>query len=157
MCGSINACAAAKARRLNHEKLAVAKKEFATMEELRIIRRSCLPWASPLHIVKKKDDRLRPCNNFRRLNTVTTPDKYPIPFLQDCMHFLAGSKFFSKVDLVRGYHHIPVAPKDVKKTPSPQLLGPSSSSPFGLKNAAQVFQRLMDQVTGDLKLFHLPR
>ena len=93
------------------------------MEELGIIRCSCSPWASSLHIVGKKDSGLRLCGNFWRLNTVTKQDKYPIPFLKDCTHFLAGCKVFSEVDLVRGYHEIPVVPKDVKKT--------AITTPFG--------------------------
>ena len=142
----------AKARRLAPDKLAVAKKEFHTMEQLGIIRRSTSPWASPLHIVGKKDSGYRPCGNFRRLNNLTVPDKYPIPFLSDATHFLAGCTVFSKVDLVRGYHQIPVAPEDIPKTAVTTPFGSFEfvRTPFGLKNAAQAFQRLMDQVAGDL-------
>ena len=142
----------ARARRLSPEKLAVAKKEFKLMEQLGIIRRSTSPWASPLHIVGKKDGGYRPCGDFRRLNNITTPDKYPIPYLSDANHFLAGKTVFSKVDLVRGYHQIPVAAEDVAKTAICTPFGAFEflRTPFGLKNAAQAFQRLMDQVAGDL-------
>ena len=121
----------AKARRLNSEKLAVAKNEFATMEELGIIRGSCSPWSSPLHIVGKKDGGLWLCGDFRRLNTITTPEKYPILFLQDCTYFLSGCKVFSKVDLVRGYHQIPVAPKISKM----RILQPKNASSEGRKKS----------------------
>ena len=70
------------------------------MEKLGIIRKSSSPWSSPLHIVPKRDGGFRPCGDFRRLNNITTPDRYPIPYLSDATHFLAGKTIFSKVDLV---------------------------------------------------------
>ena len=83
---------------------------------------------------------------------MTVPDNYPIPFLSDLTHFLAGCRVFSKIDLVRGYHQIPVAAKDVPKTAITTPFGSFEflRTPFGLRNAAQAFQRLMDQVAGDL-------
>ena len=73
----------ARPRRLAPDKLAAAKKEFELMEKLGIIRKSSSPWSSPLHIVPKRDGGFRPCGDFRRLNNVTTPDRYPIPYLSD--------------------------------------------------------------------------
>ena len=142
----------AKARRLAPDKLAIAKQEFKAMQDMGVIRRSDSPWASPLHMVSKKDGGWRPCGDFRRLNNVTVPDKYPIPFLSDATHFLSGCKVFSKIDLVRGYHQIPVAAEDVPKTAITTPFGSFEflRTPFGLRNAAQAFQRLMDQVAGDL-------
>ncbi|KAJ8387978.1 hypothetical protein AAFF_G00147690 [Aldrovandia affinis] len=64
-------------------KLAVAKAEFAHMEQVGIIRRSDSPWASPLHIVAKPGGGWRPCGDYRRLNNATTPDRYPVPHIQD--------------------------------------------------------------------------
>ena len=78
----------ARARRLPPDKLEMAKKEFQLMEKLGIIRKSRSPWSSPLHMVPKKDGGFRPCGDYRRLNTVTNEDKYPIPFLHDATNFL---------------------------------------------------------------------
>ena len=123
------------------------------MEDSGIVRRSESAWSSPLHLVPKDDGSWRPCGDFRRLNDITEPDKYPVPHIQDFLAQLAGRKIFSKIDLIRGYHQIPVAKQDVHKTAviTPFGLYEFLQTPFGLKNAAQAFQRLMDSVCRGLK------
>ena len=142
----------AQSRRLSPEKLQAAKREFEALEQMGVIRRSKSPWSSPLHLVPKKDGSYRPCGDFRRLNGVTVPDKYQLPYMADVTNILAGKTIFSKVDLVKGYHQIPVAAADIHKTAvvTPFGLFEWCRTPFGLKNAAQAFQRLMDVVGRDL-------
>ncbi len=94
----------AKARHLAPDKLRIAEAEFKKLEAAGIIRRSNSAWASPLHMVAKKDGSWRPCGDYRRLNTVTTPDRYPLPNMQDLANGLDGCTIFSKIDLVKGYH-----------------------------------------------------
>ena len=117
-----------------------------------IIRRSNSPWASLLHIVPKPDGGWRPRGNFGRHNNATVDDKYPLSHIQDFNGSLAGKRIFSKVDLVHNYHQIPVTSVDIPKTAviTPFGLWEFLRMPFGLKNAAQAFQRLMDGILHDL-------
>ena len=142
----------AKARPLPPQKLAAAKANFAEMAASGIVRRSNGPWSSPLHVVTKKDGSFRMCGDYRRLNTVTTPDRYSIPLIADLTSRLQGKKFFGKVDLVKGYHQIPVAEQDIAKTAITTPFGTYEflRMPFGLKNAGQTFQRMMDEILSDL-------
>ncbi|GFS08955.1 transposon Ty3-G Gag-Pol polyprotein [Elysia marginata] len=114
----------AHARRLDKDKLSAAKAEFLKMEEMGIVRRSKSPWSSPLHIVTKSDGTWRPCGDYRCLKASTEDDRYPLPHIQDFTNHLAGCSIFSKIDLIRGYHQIPMAPSSIPKT--------AVVTPFGL-------------------------
>ena len=141
-----------KARRLAPEKLAQVKAELEKYVELGVARRSKSEWSSPLLTVTKPDGSLRVCGDYRRLNCQTENDNYPVKNIGDFNSELDGKTIFSKVDLLKGYHQIPVNPEDIRKTAvvTPFGLYEFPRTPFGLKTAAQSFQRLMDEILADI-------
>ena len=141
-----------RARRLDPEKLAVAKEELEKLVDLGVCYRGKSEWSSPLLVTTKPNGGWRVCGDYRRLNAMTTDDRYPVRSIADFTAELHGKTIFSKVDLMKGYHQIPVAQEDIGKTAviTPFGLFIFPRTPFGLKNAGQDFQRLMDAILGDL-------
>lgn len=102
-------------------------------------------------VPKPETGAWQPCEDFRNLNAKIVPDKYPIPHLHDFTIGLQGTTIFTKLDLVKAYYQILVT-EDIKKIAitTPFRLYKFTRMPFGLRNAAQTFQRLIDKVSRGL-------
>ncbi|GFW25481.1 hypothetical protein TNCV_3722091 [Trichonephila clavipes] len=137
-----------KTRQLDSKKLEIAKQEFKFMLDNDIIRPSKSPWASPLHLVNKKDGSVRPCGDYRHLNARTIPDRYPIPRIEDIHHILKGNLIFYKIDLFKAYFQIPISAEDKEKTAilTPFGLIEFKIISFGLRNAPSTFQRFINEI-----------
>jgi hypothetical protein len=75
------------------------------------IRPSSSPWGCPALFVKKKDEALHLCVEYRSLNAITIKNKYPLPRIDILFDQLAGAQVFSKIDLHSGYHEIKICAK----------------------------------------------
>lgn len=138
-------------RRLNPKMYSVAKELFEKMMQEGIVRPSKSAFASPLHIVPKKQG-WRPVGDYRALNQITERDSYPLPFLQDFSMSLYGMTTFSRLDLKDAFFNIPIADEDVHKTCVTTPFGAYEfvRMNFGLCGAAQTFQRYMDSALRNL-------
>jgi hypothetical protein len=95
--------------------LAELKLQLQELLDKGYIHPSASPWGCPALFVKKKDNSLRLCVDYRPLNVVTIKNKYPFPRIDILFDQLAGAKIFSKIDLRSGYHQIKIRPSDIPK------------------------------------------
>ncbi|GFT92138.1 retrovirus-related Pol polyprotein from transposon 17.6 [Trichonephila clavipes] len=110
------------------------------------------PYAAPVVLVPKSNGTVRLCIDYRKLNAITIPDKYPLPLMDVLLHDAKSTAFMSTLDLKSGYHQVKINPADQDKTAFVCPFGTFryKRMPFGLRNAPATFQRLMDQFRNGL-------
>jgi hypothetical protein len=134
--------------RMPSNELAELKTQLQDLLEKGFIRPSSSPWGCLAIFVKKKDQTLRMCVDYRPLNEVTIKNKYPLPRIDILFDQLTGARIFSKIDLRLGYHQICIRPEDIPKTAFTTRYGLFEYlvMSFGLTNAPAHFTYLMNSV-----------
>jgi hypothetical protein len=134
--------------RMPPAELAELKKQLQELLDKGFIRPRTSPWGCLALFVKKKDESLRLCIDYRPLNAVTIKNKYPLPRIDVLFDQLVGAKVFSKIDLCSGYHQIKILASDIPKTAFSTRYGLHEYlvMSFGLTNAPAYFMYLMNSV-----------
>ena len=128
------------------------RRDIADMIKMGVIRESSSPYASPVVVVKKKDNTNRVCVDYRKLNKLTVFDPEPMPIAENLFQKLGGDKFYSKIDLSKGYWQITIPEEGIQKT---AFVSPDGSyeflkMPFGMINSAATLKRAMKKLLEDV-------
>ena len=134
--------------RMNKNDERYLKEELQELMRHGIIEEKPSEWASPIVMVPKKDGSKRLCVDFRKINTVAKCPAYPIPKIQDIFRILQGSKYFTSIDLAKGFWQIGLSPESQPKTSFTTCFGQFQfiRLPFGLNSSPAAFQSTMNNV-----------
>ncbi len=141
-----------KARPIHPHDVDAVRKHLQELLEADIIRESESPFSSPIVVVRKKNNSVRLCIDFRKLNSQTIKDAYALPNLEEAFSVLTGSRWFSVLNLKSGCYQIEMEESDKQKTAFVCPLGfwEFNRMPQEISNAPSMFQRLMERCMGDL-------
>ncbi len=134
------------------------QKSVEELLSMDIIEPSTSPWSSPPIPIIKKDGDVRIVVDYRKLNSVTVPEPFQMPSVIETVSRLGKATFLSKLDLLKGFHQVPMSLESRKYTAFSCRHGKYhyKRMPFGLRNAPATFQLLMQEVLRGLEHFSSP-
>ena len=137
--------------RIPYIHLPAVKAEVAKLLELGVLRPSTSSFASSAFVIPKRSGEVRLVGDFRKLNSLTIPTRFPLPRIEDLLLSFQGMKFFSTLDLNSGYHQIAIQPEHIPRTAIilPFGLYEYVRMPFGVAYAPMTFQAGMQRLFGD--------
>jgi hypothetical protein len=122
------------------------------MQQRGYIRPSKSPYASSFFFIRKKDGKLRPVQDYQKLNQWTIPNRYPLPLIPELIAQVKDAEIFSKFDVRQGYNNVCIKKGDEHKAAFKTKYGLFEPLVmfFGLKNSPSTFQAMMDQEFRDI-------
>lgn len=139
--------------RLSYKEREIVRDIITDLLRCDIIEPATSEYASPVVLVKKKTGGVRMCVDYRKLNSITEKDHFPLPRIEDQLERLAGHMYFTTLDLKSGYHQLRVAEESRPYTAfvTPDGHYQYKRIPFGLTNAPAVFQRAINEILGPIR------
>ena len=134
--------------KIPHSKQDLLNNEIEKLLEQGLIKPTTSAWAFPVVLIAKSDGGIRLCVDYRKLNSITETDNYPLPVIEDILMDLGKSKIFSQIDLAQAFHQVPLSKETAPMTAFRTRKGhfEYTVAPFGLKQMPALFQRLMNQI-----------
>lgn len=131
---------------MSREELLVLRKTLTELLGKGYIRASSSPAGAPVLFVHKPGGGLRFCVDYRGLNAVTKPDRYPLPLFKETLANLSKAKWFTKLDVRAAFHKLRIQEGDEWKTAFRTRFGLYEwlVTPFGLSGAPASFQRYIN-------------
>ena len=130
-------------------------------EELKkgYIKPSKAPYALPFFFIKKKDGKLRPVQDYRKINEWTIPDRYPLPLIPELISQVKGTKIFTKFDVQWGYNNVRMKEGDEEKAAFKTRYGLYEPRVmyFGLRNSPSTFQSMMNGLFAKVQDYFQPK
>ena len=139
--------------RISETKIALWRKHCAELQAKGLIRPSKSPWSFPCTLAPKKDGSTRPVMDYRKLNSVTIDERFPLPLIKDLVDRVARASIYTILDLAWGFWSVPLDEDSIEKTAFVTPFGQFEwlVMPMGLKNAPATFQRIMQLVLDEFE------
>ena len=127
------------------------KEACQEMQKLGVASPTTSPWAFPCLLVKKKDGGWRIVADFRKLNDITEIFYFPLPNIDDSIHYIQDARWFTSIDLANAFWQIPMSQESCKKAAfcTPDGNFQYNVMAMGLCNASSTFQAVMNETLSE--------